>query len=112
MLSVSGGSDAELADHRHRLIAASGNRPRDGGTAEQEQKVAPPIKKLTGHETAATGLSRTEKLSTRFIRRSWGGNQGLELDGKAEIGQALDEASGVRYWGGRSFEGLQVSRTL
>jgi len=44
----------------------------DGGVeerpaAEQEHHLPAPIKKLTGHETAATGLGWTEKPRSRFI---------------------------------------------
>src|SRR5215471_6393105 len=48
------GSDAEIAYDGHRLLAASGNRPCDGGTAEQDRNVAPP------HSMTSSARARIE----------------------------------------------------
>src|SRR5262245_11835314 len=57
--------------HRHRrLLRKRPERPRRRA-AEQREELAPPIKKLMGHEAVATGLSSTEKPSwaRRLTRR-------------------------------------------
>src|SRR5262245_46706042 len=62
----------EKPDHRNRrLLPARRERPRRDDATEQRDELAPPIKKLTAHETAAAGLSSTEKPSSarRLTRR-------------------------------------------
>src|SRR5262249_23762180 len=63
---------AHESDHWHRrLLRPRCERPRDRRAAEQHDELATPIKKLTAHETAAAGLSSTEKPSAarRLTRR-------------------------------------------
>src|SRR5439155_10826384 len=58
---------AEETDHRHRLLLRAEGAWRGHRAAEEKHQLAAPIKKLTGHETAATGLGWTEKPRSRFI---------------------------------------------